>query len=69
MAGEVEQRMDSEDLGTLGAMLQLGAEYIEEQDETDEAANVPQMEQAMAIIAGLVVGEVSEVEPPEPDDE
>jgi len=60
---------DPEDLGTLGQMLALGAQYIEEQDEPGEAANVPRMEEALAIIGGLVATEVTEVEPAEPDDE
>ena len=60
---------DPEDLGTLGQMLALGAQYIEEQDEGDEAANIAQMEAAMTIVGGLVAAEMTEVEPPEPDDE
>jgi hypothetical protein len=59
---------DPEDLGTLGQMLALGAEYIDDQDEPDEAANIPRMQEALDIIAGLVAFEVTETEPDEPDD-
>jgi hypothetical protein len=60
---------DPEDLSTLGQMLALGGEYIADQDEPDEAANIPKMEQAMQIIGELVAFEVTEVEPVEPADE
>jgi len=64
------ERMDSEDLGTLGAMLQLGSEYIAEQDEPGDQKNIAPMEQALGIIAGLVPVEVAEGEPAtEQDDE
>ncbi len=55
--------MDPEDLDTLGAMLQLGAQYINEQDEPEDQKNVPIMEQALAAIASLVPVEVAEPEP------
>lgn len=57
------QRMDSEDLGTLAGMMQLGTQYIDDQDEPDDQKNIAPMEQALGIIAGLVPGEVSEGEP------
>ena len=64
------ERMDHEDLSTLGEMLQLGAQYIDEQDEPEDQANIPKMQQAMGIIADLVPYEVAEAEPAtEPEDE
>lgn len=61
---------DPEDLATLGQMLTLGAQYLAEQDEPDDQANVAPMTQALGIIAGLVPGEVAESEPAnEPEDE
>jgi hypothetical protein len=59
---------DPEDLGTLGQMMALGAEYIDDQDEPDEQGNIPKMQQALDIIGGLVAFEVGETEPVEPDD-
>jgi hypothetical protein len=70
MAEEPEQRMDTEDLATLGEMLQLGAQYIEEQDEPEDQKNIQPMKDALGIIAGLVPVEVAETEPTdEPEDE
>jgi len=62
-------RPDSEDMSTLGQMMALGAQYIDDQDEPDEAANIPKMEEALKIIGGLVAFEVAETEPAEPADE
>src|SRR5215831_17395897 len=58
---------DPEDLDTLGQMLHLGAAYIDDQDETDDAQDIATMQQALALIGGLVAGEVAEQEPVEPD--
>jgi hypothetical protein len=33
--------VDHEDLGTLGGMLQLGAQYIAEQDEPNDQVTIP----------------------------
>jgi hypothetical protein len=63
-----DQRMDTEDLNTLAAMIQLGTDYISEQDETDDAANIPKMQSALEILTGLVPVEVAETEPAEPAD-
>jgi len=60
---------DPEDLGTLGQILALGADYIDDQDEPDEMANIAKMQQAMVIVGELVAAEVTETEPPEPADE
>jgi hypothetical protein len=61
---------DSDDLGTLGEMMALGAEYIAEQDEPADQANIPVMQGVLASLAGLVQSEVSEVEPAnEPEDD
>ena len=62
-------RMDSEDLSTLAQMIQLGAVYIEEQDEPGDQANVPVMEGVLATLAGLVTYEAKEVEPAEDEDD
>jgi hypothetical protein len=58
--------MDTEDLGTLGQMMALGSEYIAEQDEGADQANVPKMQEALGIIGGLVPYELQESEPAEP---
>ena len=63
------QRMDTEDLATLGEMLQLGAQYITDQDEPQDQPNIQPMQQALELIAGLVPAEVNEPEPAtEPED-
>jgi hypothetical protein len=62
--------VDNEDLNTLGQMIELGTQYIAEQDENADQVNVQPMQQALEIITGLIPYEVSEVEPAdEPDDE
>jgi Caudovirus prohead serine protease len=63
------ERMDVEDLDTLAQMIQLGSAYIEDQDETDDQANIPAMENVLSQLAALVPVEAQEVEPLEPDDE
>jgi len=60
---------DPEDLDTLGQMLHLGAEYIQDQDETDDAQDIATMQTILAQLGGLVASEVAEQEPVEPDDE
>lgn len=62
-----EERMDVEDLSILAQMLELGTAYVAEQDEADDAPNIPKMEAVLASIADLVPVEVAENEPP--DDE
>jgi HK97 family phage prohead protease len=62
-------RMDVEDLDTLAQMIQLGAVYIEDQDEPEDQKNIPVMEGVLATLAGLVPVEVQENEPVEPEDE
>jgi hypothetical protein len=49
-------------------MIQLGSGYIEEQDELDDAANVPRMEAILASLAELVQVEAAEAEPPEDEE-
>ena len=61
--------MDSEDLAILGEMLTLGANYIAEQDEPADQANIPIMEHALETLSSLVPYEVSEAEPPEPGED
>ena len=62
---------DPEDLDTLGQMIQLGAQYIAEQDEPDDQPNIPPMTEALRLISGLVPGEIAENElaDDEPDSE
>src|SRR5205823_2500044 len=43
-------RMDTEDLSTLAQMIQLGTDYIEEQDEPGDETNVPVMEGVLATL-------------------
>ncbi len=62
-------RMDTEDLDLLAQMIQLGADYIEEQDEPDDQKNVPVMEGVLAILATLVTVEAAEVEPAEDEED
>lgn len=62
-------RMDVEDLSTLACMIKLGAEYIGEQDEPGDQANIPKMEAILASLAELVPVEVQEDEGLEPEDE
>lgn len=65
--GTQVQRMDSEDVGTLAAMLQLASDYIEEQDEMDatEASNATAMQGVQATLIGLLGNEAAENEPEE----
>jgi HK97 family phage prohead protease len=64
------EKTDAEDLGTLGQMLALGAQYIEEQDEPDDQANIAPMKSALTILSELVGVEAAEDEPTdEPEDE
>ncbi len=69
MTEQPEQRMDVEDLNTLAQMIELGTEYIAEQDETDDAANIPAMKNALEILTALVPVEMAENEPAEPAEE
>jgi HK97 family phage prohead protease len=65
-----QSRMDVEDLGTLACMIKMGAEYIDEQDEPGDEANIPVMENVLSLLSGLVPVEASEDEPVmEPEDE
>lgn len=61
-------RTDSEDMGTLGQMIALAAEYIEEQDEPGEQANVTAMNGVLASLSTLMQGEVTETEPAEDEE-
>jgi phage head maturation protease len=63
------ERVDAEDLSTLGRMLELGAQYIAEQDEPGDEVNVPKMNAILADIGALVPYETQEDEPPEPEDD
>jgi len=60
-------RMDSEDLSLLAQMIVLGQEYIEEQDDPGDAANIPVMQDVLKTLQSLTSYEVSE--PDETEDE
>jgi HK97 family phage prohead protease len=62
-------RMDSEDLSTLAQIIQLGTQYIDEQDEPGDQVNVPKMEAIIASVTELIPYEVAENEGDEPEDE
>jgi hypothetical protein len=66
---DVSMSPDSEDLDTLGQMLSLGAQYIDDQDEPDEQPNIAKMEAVLATLGELVAFETAETEPVEPSDE
>jgi len=54
------ERMDTEDLAKLAEMIQIGADYIDEQDAPANQANVSVMEQVLETLAGLVPAAVAE---------
>ena len=60
---------DPEDLNTLAQMIELATDYIHDQDETDDAANLPKMNAVLEQLTSLVPVEMAENEPAEPDDE
>lgn len=64
-----DERMDSEDAGTLAEMVTLASAYIEDQDEPDEQANVAAMQTIQASLIQLLNVEAVEDEPDEPEDE
>ena len=66
-----EQRMDSEDVGTLAQMLMCASQYIEDQDEEDatEVAATAAMQAIQADLIKLMNVEAVEDEPDEPEDE
>ncbi len=59
---------DREDLCTLTQMIQLGAYYVDSQDEPADQANAKEMQGIMGQLADLIAVEVKDDEPPEPDD-
>ena len=60
---------DPQDLNTIAQMIELATDYIAEQDETDDAGNIPKMETVLEQLAALVPVEMAENEPAEPNDE
>lgn len=62
-------RMDVEDMNTIAQMVLLGTEYIDEQDEPDDAANIPVMEGVLQTLNDLMAVEAAETEPDEGEDE
>ena len=64
------QRMDTEDLGTLACMITMGIQYIDEQDEPEDAANIPVMQSVLKTLQSLTSVEIIDNEPEmEPEDE
>ena len=62
------QRADASDISCLSQMLNLGAYYLSEQDEADDAADIKAMTSVLHTLTGLIDGEIDETEPDEPDD-
>lgn len=72
VGGPLEERVDSEDIGTLGTMLALATAYIEDQDEPDDGAEAPlivAMQSIQTSLIDLLAIEAAESEPDEPEDE
>jgi HK97 family phage prohead protease len=69
IAAGLLDRMDTEDLSTLAQMIELGTEYIDEQDEPDDQRNIPVMQGVLAELASLIPREVSEADELELDDD
>jgi phage head maturation protease len=66
---DMHDRMDTEDLSTLAQMIMCGTQYIEEQDEPGDQANIPVMQDVLATLTSLMPYEVAEDEGAEPEDE
>jgi HK97 family phage prohead protease len=62
-------RLDSEGLGILARMIELGTDYIGEQDEPGDEANIPVMEDILVTLTKLAQYEANEDEGDEPEDE
>jgi HK97 family phage prohead protease len=62
-------RMDVEDLDTLAQMIMCGKQYIDEQDEPGDQANIPVMTDILATLTKLMAYEATEDEGAEPEDE
>ena len=62
LTDRMSSRMDVEDLSILAQMLLLGTEYIEEQDEPGDAANIPVMQGILQQLHGLESYELTEDE-------
>lgn len=65
----VSERMDLEDLSTIVQMVYLGKWYIEDQDEPDDAPNIPVMQDILKMLESLAAVEVAEQEPENEDEE
>lgn len=62
------ERADSSDISCLSQMLNLGACYLSDQDEADDAADIKAMTGVLHTLTSLIDGEIDETEPDEPDD-
>ena len=60
-------RFDNEDVGCLAQMVAMGSEYLDEQDETSDAADIAAMQSVIVTLSELLQGETVEDEPVEPD--
>jgi len=69
LAAGLLDRMDTEDLSTLAQMIELGTAYIDEQDEPEDAPNIPVMQGVLSELASLIPREVSEADELEDEDE
>jgi HK97 family phage prohead protease len=61
-------RADTSDIACLSQMLNLGACYLSEQDETDDSTDIKAMTGVLHTLTSLIDGEIDETEPDEPDD-
>ena len=50
-------------------MIELATDYIHDQDETDDASNLPKTNTVLEQLTSLIPVEMAENEPAEPDDE
>lgn len=62
-------RMDTEDLSNLAQMIICGKQYIDDQDEPGDQANIPTMEGVLQTLTVLMGYEATEDEGTEPEDE
>ncbi len=63
-----ELRFDSEDIQCLAQMIGLAAEFIDDQDETADAALITEMQAIVGRLSALLSGEITETEPAEYDE-
>ena len=64
----MRERLDVDDLDFLAQMMALATGYIEEQDEPEDAVNIPRMEEIIQTLHELQAYEISEDESPEDEE-